>query len=133
MSEGRRREFADFDSGCEFHDPQSSETFEKSKIAWSLLRQEPHTGILRLYRELISLRKRTPCLSNCRKDLLRVEVNEEARWLKLERSDPDGSSALLICNFSGDSLEISPPEGWRLALQTSSGSGPRADLYVRTR
>src|SRR5260370_34702248 len=74
VSEGRRREFADFASGCEFHDPQSSATFEKSKIAWPLVQQESHAGILRLYRDLISLRKRTPCLANCRKDLLQVEV-----------------------------------------------------------
>jgi len=131
VSEGRRKEFADFANGCEFHDPQSSETFEKSKIAWSLLRQEPHTRILRLYRELISLRKRTPSLANCRKDLVRVEVNEESRWLKLERCDPGGSSALLICNFSEERLEFRPTEGWELALQTSMVEGPRADLYLK--
>jgi maltooligosyltrehalose trehalohydrolase len=127
VSEGRRKEFADFATGGEFADPQSPDTFEKSKIDWA---QSSNNDVLRLYRDLIALRKRTPCLSNCRNGLVRVEVNEEARWLKLERSDPGGSSALLICNFSGKSLEIDPPEGWRLALQTSPGPGPRADLYL---
>jgi maltooligosyltrehalose trehalohydrolase len=128
VSEGRRKEFADFATGGEFHDPQSPETFEKSKINWS---QSSSNDVLSLYQDLISLRKHTPCLSNCRKDLVRVDVNEEARWLKLERSDPGGSSVLLICNFSEESVEMNPPEGWQLALRTSSGSGPRADLYLK--
>src|SRR5258708_4498337 len=89
VSEGRRREFADFASGCEFHDPQSPETFEKSKIDWS---QSSNKGVLDLYRNLILLRKRTPCLSNCHKDLIRVDVNGAAPWLKLERSVPGRSS-----------------------------------------
>ncbi|HEY6392698.1 MAG TPA: malto-oligosyltrehalose trehalohydrolase [Bryobacteraceae bacterium] len=128
VSEGRRKEFADFATGPEFHDPQSLETFEKSKIDWS---QSSSKDVLRLYRDLISLRKRTPCLSNGRKDLLRVDVNEEAGWLKLERSDPGGGSALLICNFSGIGLAIGPPDGWRLALQTSPVPSPRAELYLK--
>jgi maltooligosyltrehalose trehalohydrolase len=129
VSEGRRREFADFASVGGFHDPQSPDTFEKSKIDWS---QSSNKGVLDLYRNLILLRKRTPCLSNCRKDLVRVDVNEEARWLKLERSELGGSGALLICNFSRKPLEFRPPEGWHLALQTSSMvEGPRADLYLK--
>jgi maltooligosyltrehalose trehalohydrolase len=129
VSEGRRREFADFATGGEFHDPQSTETFEKSKVDWA---QSAGNGVLQLYRDLISLRKRTPSLSNGRKDLVRVEVNEGARWLKLERADPGGSGALLVCNFSGERLESGPPEGWSLALQTSSMvRGPRADLYLK--
>jgi len=127
VSEGRRNEFADFATGGEFHDPQSPETFEKSKINWA---QSSSNGVLSLYRDLISLRKRMPCLSNCRKDLLRVDIDEGARWLTLERSDPGGSKTLLICNFSDEAVEMNPPEGWQLALRTSSGPGPRADLFL---
>ncbi len=130
VSEGRRKEFADFATAGEFHDPQSAKTFEDSKIAWSLIQQSPHADVLRLYRDLIALRKRTPCLSNCRKDLLRVDFSENGRWLKLERSDPGGSRALLVCNFSEPSPETVPPADWHLALQTSSVPGPRADLYL---
>jgi maltooligosyltrehalose trehalohydrolase len=132
VSEGRHKEFADFACDAEFNDPQSSETFEKSKIGWARVQQATHADVLKLYRDLIALRKRTPALANCRKDLVRVEINEEARWLKMERSDPGGTAALLICNFSGERLEVGPLEGWRLALQTSVVlSGPRADLYLR--
>jgi maltooligosyltrehalose trehalohydrolase len=130
VSEGRRREFADFAIAGVFHDPQSPKTFEESKITWPLLQQSPHANVLRLYRDLISLRKRTPCLSNGRKDLLRVDVDEAGRWLKMERSDPGGSRALLTCNFSENPIETVPPAGWHLALQTSSVPGPRADLYL---
>jgi maltooligosyltrehalose trehalohydrolase len=130
VSDGRRREFADFALAGVFHDPQSTKTFEESKITWSLIEQPPHSDVLRLYRDLISLRKRIPCLSNGRKDLLRVDIDEAGRWLKMERSDPSGSRALLICNFFENPVETGPPAGWRLALETSSAPGPRATLYL---
>jgi hypothetical protein len=56
--------------------------------------------MLRLYRELIALRKRWPCLNNGRKDLTSVQLDEQARWLRMDRGDPAGSRATLLCNFS---------------------------------
>jgi 1,4-alpha-glucan branching enzyme len=99
VTEGRRREYQDFAIPGEFLDPQSPETFRKSKINWALAGEPRHAAVLRLYRHLIALRKRWPCLANGRKDLTRVDIDEEAQWLTLDRRDPDGSSALLSCNF----------------------------------
>ncbi|HEV2687315.1 MAG TPA: malto-oligosyltrehalose trehalohydrolase [Bryobacteraceae bacterium] len=129
VSEGRKKEFADFAGTGEFVDPQSPEAFEKSKVTWSLALQPSHADVLHLYRELIALRKRWPCLSNGRKDLTQVEVNEDERWLRMERSDPDGSSAVLVCNF-GEKQAIGGPdlnEDWQVALRT-----PAAVLYLKT-
>lgn len=100
VSEGRRREFADFAKGGEFHDPQAVETFERSKVTWGTAREPGHRDSFRLYQQLIALRKQWPCLSNCRKDLTRVCVDENAGWLRMERDDPSGCRALLLCNFS---------------------------------
>ena len=108
VTEGRRREYQDFAIPGEFLDPQSPETFRKSKINWALAGEPRHAAVLRLYRHLIALRKRWPCLSNGRKDLTRVDINEDAQWLILDRSDPDGSRALLVCNFGP--LALSAPE-----------------------
>ena len=99
VTDGRRMEHQDFELPGEFPDPQSPETFRKSKINWALAGEPRHAAVLRLYRHLIALRKRWPCLANCRKDLTRVEIDEEAQWLILDRRDPDGSRALLLCNF----------------------------------
>jgi hypothetical protein len=70
-------------------------------------------------------------LSNGRKDLTQVEIDEDARWLKMERTDPSGCRALLFCNFS--STEAKPAQDaseWTLALSTSPGPGCRASLYI---
>ena len=143
VSEGRRKEMEDFAGAGEFADPQSSETFQKSKINWALVDQYPHQGILRLYRDLIALRKRWPCLGNCRKDLVGVDVDEEAGCLRIERSDPAGSRALLLCNFSSEDVDISGGE-WDRVLWTGAPeyggagargaevlvNGPGAALYI---
>jgi maltooligosyltrehalose trehalohydrolase len=111
VTEGRRREYSEFalSESEEFCDPQAAATFEKSRITWPLVEEASHQAILGLYRDLIALRKRWRCLSNCRKDLMRVEIDEATQMLRMERSDPDGSRALLVCNFGPASAEQEPP------------------------
>lgn len=121
VSEGRRKEFADFRLTGEFPDPQSAETFEKSRITWDLLTDPLHREILDLYRNLIDLRKRWPCLSNCRKDLTRIQIDEDARSLRMERSDPAGTRALLVCDFGTMETPLNMAAGpWELLLRTSA-------------
>jgi maltooligosyltrehalose trehalohydrolase len=54
-SEGRRREFSDFDWN-EVPDPQDQATFDRSKLHWELANDG--NDMLRWYRQLIRLRKR---------------------------------------------------------------------------
>jgi maltooligosyltrehalose trehalohydrolase len=133
VTEGRRNEYAEFATSAEFFDPQSPATFERSKITWALLEEAKHQAILSFYRELIALRKRWPCLSNCRKDLTTVKI--EDAMLRMERSDPSGSRALLICNFGPDSATLDEPG--QPALQTKPAvegviAGHSAILYLAT-
>ena len=123
VTEGRRKEFADFQPRDEFFDPQAPETFERSKITWPLLAAERHQAVLRLYRDLIALRKSTPCLSNCRKDLVQINIDEQKQRLTMVRSDPSGSRLLLLCNFGPSSGVFEVGDGcsaWRLGLDTAS-------------
>ena len=90
---------------------------------------------LRLYRDLISLRKQHPSLANCRKDLTEIQFDEQAKWLVMKRSDPSGSGALLVFNFSSEAQSIpvtAAAHSWRLVLWTGdtiygggNGSRPR--------
>jgi len=100
VSDGRRREHADFASGGEFHDPQAVETFQVSRLRWEMVDRPGHSETLDLYKKVIALRKQWSCLGNCRKDLTRVCVDEDARFLRMERGDPSGCHAVLLCNFS---------------------------------
>jgi maltooligosyltrehalose trehalohydrolase len=128
VTEGRRREMGELASADNFADPQAPDTFARSRITWSLIEGESqHSEMLRLYRELIALRKRWPCLSNGRKDLTRVQVNDQASTLRMDRGDPSGSRAVLICNFSPGPIACDfDPANWELAF-----SSPLASLYVR--
>jgi maltooligosyltrehalose trehalohydrolase len=136
VTEGRRKEYAEFAVLDHFFDPQSPDTFARSKITWQLVEEGHHREILKLYRDLIALRAAWPCLSNCRKDLTRVEVDQEAQSLKMERSDPGGARAVLRCNFSQSAGSLTPPEGhWELAFKTAPAAqgtiaGHSAVLYL---
>jgi maltooligosyltrehalose trehalohydrolase len=141
VSEGRRREFEDLAHATDFADPQACETFEHSRVSWDLIGEPAHSGMLRLYRELIALRDQWPCLKNCRKDLTWVHVDEAARTLRMDRADPSGCHATLLCNFSPDRTTFDFDEShWQRVLSTGSEPasarsvpGHSALLYVRGR
>ena len=59
---GRKKEFEAFGWGDEVPDPQSEETFQRSKLDWSSREESPHRELLALYRDLLALRKREPAL-----------------------------------------------------------------------
>jgi maltooligosyltrehalose trehalohydrolase len=83
---GRRAEFAEHGWDEEdVPDPNDEQTFRRSQLDWSEPDTEPHATLLRLYRELIALRRCHPELSDPRLDTVTVEVNEQARTLVLHR------------------------------------------------
>ncbi len=119
VREGRRKEYADFYGDCELPDPQAPASFQQSKLSWPLLEKSPHAEVLRFHRDLLALRKELTCLSNCRKDLTRVDSGERSKWFVMERRDPSGATVLLICNFLTDAqtVPVRFHDGpWRLAL-----------------
>ena len=68
VTEGRRREFRHFTAFTDpnirtrIPDPQATATFWSSKLNWDERETEPHAGTLRLYRDLLRLRKTEPAL-----------------------------------------------------------------------
>jgi maltooligosyltrehalose trehalohydrolase len=100
VTEGRRAEFSGFSA---FHDPaqraaipdpQSLETFERSRLAWDEPERSPHREMLTLYRQLLTLRKQ---LAPGRLDTGAFDVsslNEHAVALRLP-------SALVVARLSG--------------------------------
>jgi maltooligosyltrehalose trehalohydrolase len=100
VREGRKKELGSHYSESDFADPQALTTFVRSKLDWSKTAASPHVEMLRLFRDLISLRKKHASLGNCRKDLTEIQVDELAKTFVMKRTDPGGSSALLLFNFS---------------------------------
>ena len=65
-----------------------------------------HREMLEFHRALLTLRKHHKCLSNYRKDLIAVDFNDRERWITIERRDPSGERALVVCNLSDHKIEI---------------------------
>ncbi|HEV3208552.1 MAG TPA: malto-oligosyltrehalose trehalohydrolase [Terriglobales bacterium] len=125
VTDGRKREMGAHYSASAFADPQDPATLERSKLDWSRPTITPHAEVLRLYHDLIALRKQHPSVGNCRKDLSEVKFDERAGWLILQRADPSAGRALTVCNLSGDAQSIPVPSaapGWRLVLWTGDAA-----------
>jgi maltooligosyltrehalose trehalohydrolase len=83
---GRYAEFAEHGwDETDVPDPNGEETFQRSKLDWSEPEKQPHTDVLRIYRELIALRRGHPELSDPRLDALTIDVDDQARTLVLHR------------------------------------------------
>lgn len=121
VREGRVRTLAAFAAGQDAPDPQSAQTFEQCKLDWAKLARPPHSGVLRLYRDLLALRRQRPCLGECRKDLTTASAHEKERWLVIVRGHPSGGNILFVAHLAGDPapMRIAVPEGkWRRLLWT---------------
>jgi maltooligosyltrehalose trehalohydrolase len=88
--DGRLREFAEFEAFAgQVPDPQDPATFERSKLS-----REERPGIRDLYARLIAERARLG-------EVRRVEFDEDARWLRVERE-----GGTLVANFGADPLAV---------------------------
>ncbi|HEV3357384.1 MAG TPA: malto-oligosyltrehalose trehalohydrolase [Pseudonocardiaceae bacterium] len=95
---GRRAEFADHGWATEdVPDPMDPATVVRSRLCWSELDDPAHQQLLGVYRRLIAARRTHPELSDPRLPLLKVEFDEERRWLIVHRG-----SLRLACNLAGE-------------------------------
>jgi maltooligosyltrehalose trehalohydrolase len=125
VNEGRKREYEGFLRDQPFSDPQSFETFARSRLNWDEPLSPPHAAVLDFHRSLLILRLQHPCLSNCRKDLMQVECDEAEGWLTIARADPSGSEALILCNFRGDVRSVPVPRSERNRALALWNADPR--------
>jgi maltooligosyltrehalose trehalohydrolase len=129
VRKGRHEEFAAFAWQGEAPDPQSEDTFTRSKLDLSLRERSDHREILALYRELLALRREVPALAALDREAQRIEYNDDARTLCILRETSDlsrpGAIAALLFNFSESPADIFAgpaaryfPLCWSLRLDT---------------
>lgn len=104
---GRKKEFRDFRWKGDPPDPQSRETFLKSKIDWEKRMEGGCKVLLDFYKNLITLRKTIPALSYPDKNNLTVDGLEEEKII-LVRRWKDSSHVFLIFNFDSADARITP-------------------------
>jgi maltooligosyltrehalose trehalohydrolase len=86
VSEGRRGVFGDLEIG-DFPDPQSEETFARSKLDWAEIDQPPHSEMLAWHQQLIELRRRTESLVDGALADVDVHLENELQCLTIRRGN----------------------------------------------
>ncbi len=120
-AEGRITEFArmGWDPSV-VPDPQDPATFERSKLDWDERGSGRHAVLLEVYRELASLRRALPELTDPAFSHVAATCDEETRVFTLRRGD-----LLLAVNFSDRTVSL--PYAGRLVFTTPSAAVQRAD------
>jgi maltooligosyltrehalose trehalohydrolase len=119
---GRLAEFAGHGwDTTEMIDPQDPEAFFGAKLDWSEIVEPGHASMLRLYRDLIRLRRALPELRDPRLDRVDVEFDEEAGWMTIRRG-----SLLVMANLADVDQALPAPRG-ELVLATEPASTVRDD------
>jgi maltooligosyltrehalose trehalohydrolase len=138
VREGRRKEFEEIARTQDPIDPQSEETFERSRLSWERRTKGAGAEMLRLYSDLLALRREEPAL---RPGASVTHVQGAPEWCTVLRAMPllgDVFDAVraqrtiwYTFNLSGHAQEIPVPveatPAWRLRLHTDAkgygGSG----------
>ncbi|GAA2563577.1 malto-oligosyltrehalose trehalohydrolase [Mycolicibacterium diernhoferi] len=101
-AEGRKAEFAAHGwDADEIPDPQDPETFLRSKLNWAEVTDGEHARLLAAYRGLIALRRTEPDLADPWLTHLRVQYDEEARWIIMRRG-----ALAVVCNLGVDAVRV---------------------------
>ncbi len=126
VSEGRKREFAAFgwDEG-EVPDPESRETFERSKLNWNEINEGKHAEMFAWVRDLIHLRRSTGSLNDGDLYAEQIEFNEEQRWLTMLRG-----TVKLLLNVGEREVELPNSNEFTLRLASDPGVQVTADKVV---
>jgi len=144
---GRRAEYPE----SEPPDPQSPETFLRSRLSRGLAREPRHRALLGLYTALIRLRKSVPALANLSKEPMDVRVigpspkteggkapGDSARIMVARRWRGD-AAAVAAFNFSASpaAAQVPLPAGrWKLLLDSAdtkwAGPGRAAPAEIES-
>jgi maltooligosyltrehalose trehalohydrolase len=117
VKNGRRSEFAAFGwDPEEIPDPESVETFLRSKLNWEEIHQGRHEEMLSWYRRLIQLRRGSVSLNDGSPGHVKVRFNEKERLLVMERG-----AVVVMCNFGSQRAEVAHSREFPVLLASRSG------------
>jgi maltooligosyltrehalose trehalohydrolase len=101
-AEGRKKEFAEHGwDADEIPDPQDPQTFERSKLKWDETGDGDHARLYEFYRSLIALRQNESDMADPWLNHLRVDYDEDARWLVMHRG-----ALAIACNLGTEPVDV---------------------------
>ncbi|WP_088891566.1 malto-oligosyltrehalose trehalohydrolase [Leptolyngbya ohadii] len=137
VRKGRKEEFAAFHAEGEAPDPQSEDTFQRSKLNWDKRHEGKHKTLWQFYQTLIRMRQQIPALAHKDRDCLEAIVLDNEQVLMLRRWFQDQE---VVCLFNVHQkpveLSLSLADGnWKKLLDSSDaiwgGSGsPTAEIVT---
>lgn len=136
---GRKEEFRSFQWTGDPPDPQSPETFLRSKIAWDKRTGGHHRLLLEFYKTLIRLRREIPAIGRPDKNRLGVVAADKKNVLYLKRwSDSEQVHCLFNFGPSDTDLEtLQPSAHWKTVLDSAdprwNGPGSLLPSALRSR
>jgi maltooligosyltrehalose trehalohydrolase len=95
-------------------DPQDENAYRSAILNWDELADRKHADMLELYRHLIALRSAEPELTDADLRRVRVDIDEDAKWLVMHRGN-----LRVIANLS-DRDHTVPVDAFDLLLATGS-------------
>jgi maltooligosyltrehalose trehalohydrolase len=114
VSEGRKREFAAFGwLPEEVADPESRDTFERSKLNWDEVREGRHAEMLRWCKSLIAFRRESKCLSEGELGHVGVRFDEQGKWLVMDRS-----TLRIALNLGGSAVSFDDCASYTMVLRS---------------
>jgi maltooligosyltrehalose trehalohydrolase len=135
VRKGRKEEFESFGWKEEPPDPQSPETFFRSRLSWEQRTSGTHKIMLEYYRNLISLRREQVALTDCSKDHMRVEEIDQSGVVVMQRWC-DQQNIFALFNSTKSQAEIHVPFApgtWKKLLDSadSQWGGPGSGVVER--
>ncbi len=117
VSEGRKKEFAAFGwKPEEVADPEKRETYERSKLNWNEIHEGEHGEMLEWVKALIHLRRNSVSLNDGDTGHVKVQFDEESRWLAMDRG-----KVRILWNLGDDLVELPNDEGLPIRLASDPG------------
>jgi maltooligosyltrehalose trehalohydrolase len=129
---GRREEFSGFLWQGELPDPQSEDTFNRSRIDPGLRHEGGHRELFEFYKALIALRKRHPALGAAEKGQTEVAEHPEQRAVVVRRWKGE-AQAFFAASFNEEPVTLGsglPGGKWRELISSSPGEGPGRESGV---
>ena len=126
VAKGRLEEFAQMQwDTSNVPNPQDPSTFTNSKLDWSEPGVGEHADLLKLYSDLLHIRRSYPDLTDPRFDHGEATANDEEGWLKVERGD-----VVIVANFSEtpSEVEVGGPLETLVSVGEVSADGDRLKL-----
>jgi maltooligosyltrehalose trehalohydrolase len=128
---GREKNFTDFDWRGAPSDPQSPETFARSRLTRSLAQSGHHAVLWRFYQELLRLRRELPAIRQAARELGGMLVLEDEGAI-VARRHAEATQICVCLNFGQQPLDLAThvPSGtkWHIVLDSSDSRwhGPRS-------